>query len=79
MKTESKMVDVMLHIDPDTDHDEREYLRDMILKHDGVDAAAYHDDKPHLMIIEYDPDEVTSQQLLGIVRKRGIRAELVGL
>ena len=79
MKTESKMVDVMIHIDPDTDHDEREYLRDMILKQNGVDAAAYHDDKPHLIMIEYDPDEVTSQQLLNIVLKRGIRAELVGL
>lgn len=79
MKTESKMVDVMIHIDPDTDHDEREYLRDMLLKQSGVDAAAYHDDKPHLMLIEYDPDEVTSQQLLNVVLKRGIRAELVGL
>ena len=79
MKTESKMVDVMIHIDPDTDHDEREYLRDMLLKQSGVDAVAYHDDKPHLMLIEYDPDEVTSQQLLNVVLKRGIRAELVGL
>ena len=55
METSSKMVDVMIHIDPETDQDEREYLRDMILKQNGVDAAAYHDDKPHLMLIEYDP------------------------
>lgn len=76
---ESSMVDVMLHIDPETDHEEREYLRSLLLKKDGVDAAAYHDDKPHLMIIEYDPDEITSQQLLDVVLKRGVRAELVGL
>lgn len=79
MKAESKMVDVMLHIDSETDHEEREYLRDMILKQNGVDAAAYHDEKPHLMVIEYDPDEITSQQLLNIILKRGIHAELVGL
>ena len=76
---ESKMVDVMLHIDPETDHEEREYLRNIILKQNGVDAAAYHDEKPHLMIIEYDPDEVSSQQLLKVVLSRGIHAELVGL
>ncbi len=76
---ESKMVDVMVHIDPETDHAQREDLRDLILKHKGVDAAVYHDDKPHLMVIEYDPDEVTSQQLLEIVTDRGVHAELVGL
>lgn len=73
------MVDVMLHIDPEMDHEEREYLRDLILKRKGVDAAAYHDDKPHLMLIEYDPDEASSQQLLEVVLKRGIHAELIGL
>lgn len=76
---ETKMVDVMIHIDPVTTHADRESLRDLILKHKGVDAAAYHDDKPHLMIVEYDPDEVTSQQLLDIVLKQNIHAELVGL
>lgn len=79
MSTESKMVDVMLHIDPETDRDEREYLRELILKQNGVDAAAYHDEKPHLMIVEYDPDEITSQQLLNILLEIGIHGELVGL
>ncbi len=76
---ESRMVDVMIHIDPDTSHEQREELRDAILINKGVDAAAYHDDKPHLMIVEYDPDVVTSQQLLNLVIKRGYHAELIGL
>ena len=46
---EPKMVDVTIHIDPETDHNQREQLRDEILSHTGVDAAAYHDDKPHLI------------------------------
>ena len=76
---EAKMVDVMIHIDPNTDHDEREYLRDLLLKQKGVDAASYHDEKPHLMVIEYDPDEVTSQQLLDVFTEHNIHAELIGL
>ena len=73
------MVDVIIHIDPETNHEEREFLRDILLKHDGVDAASCHDDKPHLIIVEYDPDEVTSKQLLDLVTKQNINAELVGL
>ncbi len=76
---ESKMVDVMIHIDPDIGHQNRENLRDMILNHEGVEAAAYHDEKPHLMIVEYDPDQVSSQELLSIVTSQGVNAELVGL
>ena len=76
---EVKMVDVIIHIDPDTDHNQREFLRDLLLKHTGVDAAAYHDDKPHLMIVEYDPDKVTSRQLLDVITEHNIHAELVGL
>ena len=75
----SKMVDVMIHIDPETQHSERESLRDSILEKKGVDAAAYHDDKPHLMIIEYDPGEISSEELLSVVTSKGIHAELVGL
>ena len=44
---ESKMVDVLIHIDPETNHEEREFLRDLLLKHSGVDAASDHDDKLH--------------------------------
>lgn len=76
---ETKMVDVMIHIDANTDHEQREFIRDLFLRHKGVDAAAYHDDKPHLMIIEYDPDEVTSKELLEMLSKRSIHAELIGL
>jgi hypothetical protein len=76
---ESNMVDVLIHIDPETDHEEREFLRDLLLKHNGVDAASYHDDKPHLMVVAYDPDEVTSKQLLNVITKHNVHAELIGL
>lgn len=75
----TKMVDVMLHIDENTTHDEREALRDKFLARDGVMAAAYHDERPHLLIVEYDPDVVSSNSLLETLKSIGVHAELVGL
>ena len=76
---EPKMTDVTLHIDENTSHDEREALRDKLLSLHGVMAAAYHDTKPHLMVIEYDPDAIKSSEFLTAATSKGLHAELVGL
>lgn len=76
---DTKMTDVTLHIDEATRHDEREELRSSLLKMDGVMAAASLDEKPHLMVIEYDPDTVNSREFLDVVEKQGLHAELIGL
>lgn len=73
------MVDIMLHIDETLSHKELEKVRDSILGMTGVMAASFHDEKPHLMIIEYDPEQTTSMKLLEKAKSKGIHAELVGL
>lgn len=73
------MADVTLHIDETIDHKRRAKIADTVRAHKGVTAVAYHDKKPHLMIVEYDPDTVTSRQLLQVVLDQGVHAELVGL
>lgn len=77
MKT--KMVDVTVHIDENTSRGDRESLRDKVLAHDGVFAAAYHDEKPHFIIVEYNPDVVSSKDILKIVKNTGVHAELIGM
>jgi len=74
-----KMVDVTLHIDEDTTPDERKGLRDQLLQLNGVMKADYRDAKPHLMIVEYDPDQVASSRLLEVTAQRGLHAELIGM
>lgn len=74
-----KMVDVILHVDEDTSHDQREELRDHLLKHDGVMAASCRDDKPHLIVIEYDPEVARTSDFLDIAKSSGLHAELVGM
>lgn len=73
------MADVTLHIDENTTHTDREDLRDRLLSMDGVEAAAYHDEKPHLMIVEYEPERVEPVAFLNAARDLGLHAELVGL
>ena len=74
-----EMVDVTMHIDETIDHERRTKIADTIRAHKGVMAVAHHDEKPHLMIIEYNPDAVTSHELLQFVLDQGVHAELIGL
>jgi hypothetical protein len=68
---------VTLHIDENTTHDQRESYRDALLKMKGVMAAAYHDDKPHLMVVIYDPGLVKSIEFVNLASNRGLHAELI--
>ena len=68
---------VTLHIDENTTHDEREGFRDALLNLDGVMAAAYHDERPHLMVVVYDPGLVKSIEFVSVAKNRGLHAELI--
>ena len=75
---DTKLAEVTLHIDEDTSHDKRENFRDVLLAMDGVIAAAYHDEKSHLMLIEYNPDVIQSIEFVNTAKKHGFHAELIG-
>ncbi len=74
-----KMVDVILHLDENTTHGDRENIRDSLLDLDGVYSAACHDERPHLIVVEYNPDIINSSELLIVTQDRGLHAELVSL
>ena len=74
----AKLAEVTLHIDEDTLHDDRETFRDALLAMDGVMAASYHDEKPHLMLIEYNPDVIHSIEFVNAAKKHELHAELIG-
>lgn len=73
------MLDVTLHIDEDTTHDEREDLRDAFLNENGVMTADCRDSSPHLMIVGFDPENITAAELLATAERRGYHAELIGM
>ena len=76
---EVKMVDVTLHIDEHISHEGREIFRDSLLNMDGVMTADCRDEKPHLVIIEYNPDTINSINFVKAAQDHSLHAQLIGL
>lgn len=76
---DTQMVDVILHLDEEISHEDREKFRDTLLKMNGVMAASSHDEKPHLIVIEYNPDILKSREFVDAAHANGLHAELIGL
>ena len=79
MSDKMKMVDVTLHIDEETSHEDREGFRDTLLGMSGVIAASYHDERPHLLVIEYDPDAIVPKEFIVAAKHCGFHSELIGM
>lgn len=75
----NNMVDVTIHIDENVSAEVRGDLEDKLRAIDGVMAAASHEQKPHLMVVEYDPEVVKSGDILREIKGAGVHAELIGL
>jgi hypothetical protein len=75
---DTRLAEVTFHIDEGKSHDEREKFRDVLLAMGAVMAAAYNDEKSHLMLIEYNPDVITSIEFVNAAKKHGLHAELTG-
>lgn len=73
------MVDVTVHIDECVDHEYRDEICNSLLGLDGIYAAVHHDERPHLMMVEYDPFKTNSRTILSRVQGCGVHAELIGL
>jgi hypothetical protein len=74
-----KLVDVIVHVDESIAADRRSALESGLRGMHGVVSVHMPEDKPHLVTVEYNPDAVTSQQVLRCVTEQGVHAELVGL
>ena len=73
-----QIADITMHIEENT-HEDIDRLRDELLSMDGVMAASCHDEKPHLMVLVYDPDAVSSSAFIKIAQEQGLHADLIGL
>ena len=73
------LADVTIHIDETLDQIHLEQLRDQLLEQAGVMAAVYRMQRRHLMIVGYDPNRNSAVELLKVIRRQGLGAELIGL
>lgn len=73
------LTDVTLHIDEALDSGQRQQVEADLRAIDGVVSVHHADQRPHLMIVEYNPAQADSGNLLASVTERGYHAEMIGL
>lgn len=71
--------DVVIHIDQELAEEAIHQLQREICFIPGVYCACVNDRARHLMLVDYDPEDIRATDLLGMVRRRGVGAALVGL
>ena len=75
----TNVADFVLHIDETLPTEQLKTLERHITQIGGVMSASNRDDKPHLILVTYDPGIVKSHDILVKVESEGVHAELVGL
>jgi hypothetical protein len=73
------LADVTIHIDETLDDDGRNKLEEAFRNREGVVSILINPDRPHLVVVEYNPKIINSRDLVDIPRFHGLRGELVGL
>jgi len=68
-----------IYIDESIARDRRKRIANLMRARKGVRAVVHYDEKPQLMLIEYNPYAATPHELLLVVLEQGLRAELIGL
>lgn len=74
-----KLADVTIHIDAETSSEIRSEVEAALRGLSDVVSVHMPEDKPHLVVVEYNPDKVSSGVVLGAVREIAGHAELIGL
>jgi len=73
------MVDILINVHPNLSVGERSQLDDDLRAIDGVLSVHFSVEHPHLLTVEYNPAQTSSDTLLAHVGERGIEASKIGL
>ena len=70
--------DVVIHVSETLDPNKRHDLEDQMRAVDWVIAPRFNDGRPHLMSVAYDPERISTGELLNEVRRQGYHAQHCG-
>jgi hypothetical protein len=71
-------VEIVLHVDETLGEDRQRELVTGLEGHPGVESAQFTPGRPHLVRVDYDPEQISSQTVLSYVQREHVHAELVG-
>jgi hypothetical protein len=72
------IADVVIHIDQKLDDEQMNRLEQAFLTREGVETADFNPDNPHLILLKYDPTQISARDLIDIPRYQGLHGELIG-
>jgi len=71
-------VEIVVHVSDDLEAGQRSNLVAALESEDGIVAAEFCSLRNHLMVVRYDRDQCSSQDVLGAVRAQKLQASLIG-
>jgi hypothetical protein len=71
--------EILMHIDEDlTPAQQEELLRSLGNRPEGMHAHL-HSQKPHMMFVAFDPEELCPHELVEIAQESGVHAQVIDL
>lgn len=74
----SHKVDLVVHVDDTLGEARRTDIESALTSVEGVEWAHFTERRPHLMRVEYDPDQTSSFTILEEINRQNVHAELIG-
>lgn len=78
MGSETSKVEVIIHVNETLDESRRSELTGGLEQQNGIYAAEFCPLRYHLMLINYDREQISSQDILGLVDAKNVTAQLIG-
>ena len=73
-----KSVEIVVHVTEDLDEAQRDILVSALKNANGITAAEFCPLRFHLMLVRYDTDVYSSQDVLSCVAAQDVHARLIG-
>jgi len=74
----SNVVEIVVHVSENLDDQQRRDLVAALEQEDGIVSAEFCPLRYHLMLVRYDRDRISSQDVLQAVGTQKIQARLIG-
>jgi len=73
------IVDIMIHVHPQLSAEQRTKVEETVSNHGGVVSVHFSPEREHEMTVAYNPESITADTILGLVRQWDQDAVMVGL
>jgi len=80
MNKEAHIADIVVHLHPDTSCDDSDKIEQDLRAHEGVVSVHFSEEEhPHSVVVAYNAEAVTSEEVLAEIRKCDHEAVMVGM